>query len=543
LTTTESVNQSKSTQLNTQTDYILTYSNTFGDHGLTATAGLTTNYITYSAIGAGRSQNLQDIIFSIPNNDSDKWWISSLDQTAMSNSGSQYNRFMMSYLVRGLYNYKNRYLFNASYRRDGSSVFYNTGNAWDNFYSFGGGWVMSEEHFMQNQEIVNYLKFKGSWGILGSQNTGGFNYPGYPRLVSSGSAIFGDRIVTGYGYQYNVQDLGWEKTHSWEAGFEMNLLNNRLRIEPVYYNKTTKDIIVQLPTRNGSQNSLQNLAEIRNKGLELSGSWSDKIGDSGFRYSLGGNLTTIDNEVVSMGDLDAIYSGTKNVARTISGYPVGYFYGYKVAGVYQNYQDIKESPQNTLAGVAPGDLKFADISGPDGIPDGKITDADRTKIGNPTPDFTYGFNISLSYKNIDLNVDMMGVYGNEIFRTWDDPTYAQLNYLKDRMGHWHGEGTSNWEPILDPSHSINQINSNYFIEDGSFFRIRNVQLGYTFSPQVLKKISVKSLRLYGNIQNLKTWSKNTGYTPEIGGSAIAFGIDNGTYPLPAIYSIGLNLTF
>ncbi|MDR3062180.1 MAG: TonB-dependent receptor [Dysgonamonadaceae bacterium] len=545
LRTTQSVNQSKSTRLNTQADYVLTYDNKFGDHGLTATAGFTTNYLSYSSISAGRSQNLNDIIFSIPNDNSDKWWITALDQNAMTNGGSQYNRFLMSYLLRGLYNYKSRYLLNVSYRRDGSSVFYGVGNTWDHFYSAGAGWVVSEEDFMQNQSTIDFLKLKGSWGILGSQNTGGRNYPSYPELTSSGSAVFGDKIITGYSYQYLVQNLGWEKTNSWEAGFEMNLLNQRLRIEPVYYNKTTHDLIVSLPSRTGAQNSLENMGKIRNRGLELSGSWSDRISDSEFKYTLGGNLTTIDNEVLSLGRdaADAIYSGTKSVARSLAGYPVGYFYGYKVTGVYQNNQDIRTSPVNTLASIAPGDLKFADISGPDGVPDGKITDADRTMIGNPTPDFTYGFNINLAYKNFDLGIDMMGVYGNEIFRTWDDPTYAQFNYLTKRINRWNGEGTSNWEPVLDPFRSINQMNSSYFIEDGSFFRIRNIQLGYSFSPQLLNKVYVKSLRLYANVQNLKTWSKNIGYTPEIGGSAIAFGIDDGTYPMPAIYTVGLNLTF
>ncbi len=540
LTTKETVSQSKSTRLSAQSDYILTYDNKFGDHGLTAMTGITTNYTAFSKIDAGRSQNLDDIRFSIPNDNPDKWWITSIDKTAMTNGGEQYNSYLMSYLLRGLYNYKNRYLLNASYRRDGSSAFYAVGNTWDNFYSVGGGWVASEEDFMKSQSVIDYLKIKGSWGLLGSQNTGDRRYPSFPGLTSSGSAVFGDRIITGYSPEYHVQNLGWEKTKSWEAGLEMTLLNDRLRLESVYYNKLTSDIIVLLDKRGGAQNSLENLGEVTNKGIELSGSWSDKIGNSGFRYTLGGNLTTIDNEVLSLGrdEADAIYSGDKSIAKSVAGYPISYFYGYKVIGVYQNFQDIKEAPVNTLATVIPGDLKFADVN-----KDGKITDADRTMIGNPTPEFTYGFNVNLSYKNFDLGVDMMGVYGNEIYRTWDDPTYAQLNYLTSRMDRWHGEGTSNWEPILDPSRSLNQMNSSYFIEDGSFFRIRNLQLGYSFDPQLLKKIYVKSLRIYANVQNLKTWSKNTGYTPEIGGSAIAFGIDNGTYPMPAIYSLGLNLTF
>jgi TonB-linked SusC/RagA family outer membrane protein len=539
LSTSESISQSKSTRTVAQGDYILNYDNTFGDHNLTVTTGLTTNFTEYSSLGGSRSQNIEDIIFSIPGDDSDKWWISSIPTKSSANSSSQYKRFTMSYLLRGLYNYQNRYLFNASYRRDGASVFRSVGNTWDNFYSFGAGWVASEETFMKEQTLIDYLKLKGSWGVLGSQNTGGYNYPTYPRLESSGSAVFGDNIITGYSIQYLPQNLSWEKTYAWEAGFELNMFDNRLRLEPVYYNKVTKDIIVMLAGFSGAKNALENLGEIQNRGVEVSASWTDKIGSDGFNYTLSANLTTMDNKVLSLGrgPEDAIFAAG-GISRSLEGYPVGHLFGYKVAGVYQNREDVKSYYPNSVGSVAPGDLKFSDVNG-----DGLITQDDRTMIGNPTPDFTYGFSVNLDYMNFDLGVDMMGVYGNEIYRTWDDPTYAQLNYLTNRMERWNGEGTSNWEPILNPSRSINLINSNYFVEDGSFFRIRNVQLGYTFESDFLQRIYLKSLRMFANIQNLKTWTRNTGYTPEIGGSALAFGIDGGTYPMPMVYTFGVNLTF
>ena len=539
LGTSESISQSKSTKTVAQSDYIFTYDNQFGAHSLTLMGGLTTNFTEFSSLNAGRSQNIEDIIFSIPLNNEDKWWISSIDSKSSTNGASQYRRFTMSYLLRALYNYENKYLFNASYRRDGASVFRSVGNTWDNFYSVGAGWVASEEMFMKDQTLIDYLKIKGSYGVLGSQNTGGLNYPTYPRLESSGSAVFGDNIISGYSIRYFPQDLSWEKTHAWEVGFEMGLFDNRLRIEPVYYNKLTKDIIVNLAGFSGAKNSLENLGEIQNRGVEIAASWNDNIGESGFGYSLSGNLTTISNEVISLGrgPEDAIFA-SGGISRSLEGYPVGHFYGYKVAGVYQNAEDVKTYFPNKVGSPLPGDLKFEDING-----DGEITQEDRTMIGDPSPDFTYGFNINLSYKNFDIGMDMMGVYGNEIYRTWDDPTYAQLNYLTSRMDRWNGEGTSNWEPIANPSRALNFENSDYFIEDGSFFRIRNVQLGYTFKAEVLQKVYLKSLRLYANVQNLKTWSKNTGYTPEIGGSALSFGVDGGTYPMPMIYTFGLNLTF
>lgn len=466
LTERESVNQSKSTSLAAQSDYVLTYLGQFGNHGLTLTAGLTTNYNESSSLSGGRSQLAGYGI--LVGDDPDRWWLSTIDDVSTAtNGGSQSDRFTMSYLFRALYNYKNRYLLNASFRRDGSSVFYKTGNTWDNFYSFGAGWVMTEEKFMQNQNVINFLKLKGSWGVLGSQNTGS-SYPAYATIVSSGSAVFGDNIIAGKGPNKLISPtLGWERNYSWEVGFDMHMFNDRLQLSPVYYNKTTKDMLTSIPGIAGTVPGLQNVGEIRNRGFELSASWNDKIGED-WRYGLGANLSTIDNKVLSLVNKD--YNIISGPSRVSEGYPIGYFYGYKVEGVYQNEDDIRFSPINSVGSVTPGDLKFADVDG-----NGKITDNDRTMIGNPTPDFTYGFNVNLGWKNLDLTVDMMGVYGNEIYRNWGSSSYAQLNYRTEQLNRWHGEGTSNWEPLLDPSHKINQEASTYFIEDGSFFRIRNIE--------------------------------------------------------------------
>ena len=534
LTERESVSQSKSNSLAAQSDYVLTYIGQFGDHGLTLTAGLTTNYNESSSLSGGRSQLAGYGI--LVGDDPDKWWISIIDDTSTAtNGGSQSDRFTMSYLFRALYNFKNRYLFNASFRRDGSSVFYKTGNTWDNFYSFGAGWVLSEEKFMKQQNVINFLKLKGSWGVLGSQNTGS-SYPAYATIVSSGSAVFGDNIISGKDPNVLVSPtLGWERNYSWEVGFDMHMFDDRLQLSPVYYNKTTKDMLTSIPGIAGTVPGLQNIGEIRNRGFELTASWAENIGKD-WRYSVSANLSTIDNKVLSLVNKD--YNIINGPSRVSEGYPIGYFYGYKVAGVYQNEDDIRFSPINSVGTVTPGDLKFEDVDG-----DGKITDKDRTMIGNPTPDFTYGFNVSLGWRNFDLSVDMMGVYGNEIYRNWGSSTYAQLNYRIEQLDRWHGEGTSNWEPLLDPSHQINQEASTYFIEDGSFFRIRNIELGYNFDKQLLNRIKMQALRIYANVQNPKTWSRNGGYTPEVGGSATSFGVDTGGYPMPTVYTLGFNLTF
>lgn len=317
LTERESVNQSKSTSLAAQSDYVLTYLGQFGNHGLTLTAGLTTNYNESSSLSGGRSQLAGYGI--LVGDDPDRWWLSTIDDVSTAtNGGSQSDRFTMSYLFRVLYNYKNRYLLNASFRRDGSSVFYKTGNTWDNFYSFGAGWVMTEEKFMQNQNVINFLKLKGSWGVLGSQNTGS-GYPAYATIVSSGSAVFGDNIIAGKGPNKLISPtLGWERNYSWEVGFDMHMFNDRLQLSPVYYNKTTKDMLTSIPGIAGTVPGLQNVGEIRNRGFELSASWNDKIGED-WRYGLGANLSTIDNKVLSLVNKDYnIISGPLTCFRRLS---------------------------------------------------------------------------------------------------------------------------------------------------------------------------------------------------------------------------------
>ena len=538
LTDKESISQSKSTSMAAQSDYVLTYINQFGDHGLTLTAGLTTNYNEYSDLSGGRSQLPG---YGVPiGEDIDKWWITMIDDaTSATNGGSQYKRFTMSYLFRALYNYKNRYLLNASYRRDGSSVFKRTGNTWDNFYSFGAGWVMSEEAFMKKQNVIDYLKLKGSWGTLGNQNLDKA-YPAEPLLSNAYSAVFGTPSAIYPGYQLSYlpnATLRWEKVEAWEVGAEANFFRNRLHLEGVYYKKTTKDLLAEVPGISGTVPGIGNLGSIENKGIELAINWRDQIGD--WNYSIGGNLTTIKNKVLSLVQEGySIISGDKSQSYTMAGFPIGYFYGYKVEGVYQNQAEIDNSPKNTLATVTPGDLKFVDVDG-----NGEITPADRTMIGDPTPDVTYGINFSVGYKNWELGVDMMGQAGNEIYRTWDNYNWSQFNFMKQRLNRWHGEGTSNSQPLLNMKHTINNLNSEYYIEDGSFFRIRNVQLAYNFDKTLLSRIGVQALKLYANIQNLKTWKHNTGYTPELGGTAIAFGVDNGSYPMPVVYTFGFNLTF
>ena len=531
------VSQFKENETKVQSDYLLTYTNSFdnGNHNLTATAGFTTYYNSLSRLDGARKQGVGLVIPDNP----DKWFVSIGDAATATNGSTQWERSTLSVLARVIYNYKGKYLFNGSFRRDGSSAFSYTGNEWQNFFSLGGGWLMSEEEFMKDIKWLDMLKIKASYGTLGNQNLDKA-YPAEPLLTNAYSAVFGKPSIIYPGYQLAYlpnPNLRWEKVEAWEAGFETNLLRNRLHFEGVYYKKNTKDLLAEVPGISGTIPGIGNLGEIQNKGVEMAVTWRDQIGDWG--YSVSANLTTIKNEVKSLVQEGySIIAGDKQQSYTMAGYPIGYFYGYKVAGVYQSQADIDASPKNTLATVTPGDLKFADVNG-----DGEITPEDRTMIGNPTPKVTYGFSLGVDYKNWSLGIDMMGQGGNKIFRTWDNYNFAQFNYLEQRLDRWHGEGTSNTQPLLNTKHSINNLNSDYYIEDGKFFRIRNVQLAYTFDKSLISKIRLQALKVYVNIQNLKTWKHNTGYTPELGGTATAFGVDNGSYPVPAVYTFGINLTF
>jgi TonB-linked SusC/RagA family outer membrane protein len=529
-----SVSQKQNIFPKTQMDYLLTYKNRFGDHNVTVLGGITTYYRAFEETSSSVQQGSSQVI---PNNP-DKWYVNAVgDPSTKVGSGDAWEDASLSYLARVLYSFNNKYLINASFRRDGSSQFYRLGNQWKNFGAVGVGWVVSSEDFFDNVTFVNYLKLKGSWGILGNKNIDeDYRYPAYPTLTNANSGVFGNNVVAALEREYIPDpNLNWETVHSWEVGLELNTFNNRLHFEANYYSKLTKDVLTLIAGPSGTLPGLGNLGEIENKGFEFAATWNQAITDD-FDVSISGNLTTIKNTVNRLNKTGfEIFDGP---ARTTAGQPIGYFYGYVHDGIYQTNFEILKSPANTLGAALPGDIKFKDVNG-----DGRITVDDRTFIGNPTPDFIYGGSITLTYKGLDLGIDLQGVYGNEIYRAWNQGTFADFNYLVGREARWNGIGTSNWEPILSTKRSINYQNSSYWIEDGSFFRIRNLQLGYRFGDNVLSSARIKSLRIYLNAQNLATFSNSSGYTPEIGGSATGFGIDNGTYPVPAVYTVGINLNF
>lgn len=533
---TTSVNEGDVSYRKFQQDYILNYRKSFGEHNLSAMAGWTTYY--YGSFNRTASAKQSATGSPIPD-DARFWYIENgfTDPTSKLSNSDQRERTTASALLRALYNYQGKYFLNASFRRDGSSQI-SPANRWQNFWAVGGAWEISREKFFQGQNIFDYMKLKASMGVLGNQNTYGYDYPFYPGLVAGNAAVFGNLVYNAFSQSYLPNpNLKWETVHAKEIGIEFNALKNKLHVEASYFNKLTKDLMTFIPGSQGVSNGLDNIGSIRNSGLELSASYTQDIAKD-LVLTVSGNLTTYKNKVESLATKE--FSIQSGVNRTTVGLPIGYFYGYIVEGIYQSYADKLSSPVNTEFSYGPGDLKYKDVNG-----DGKINTADRTMIGNPTPDFTYGGTISLKYKNLDFSVDLGGVYGNEVFRNWGgtESPFQRVNYAKFKLNRWHGEGTSNWDPILAQDHRINYEASTYNIEDGSYFRIRNIQLGYNLSSAMLAKAKIKNVRAFVNVQNLKTWKNNSGYTSEFGGSAISFGMDNAGGAIPLATTFGLNVTF
>ncbi|MFV8325016.1 SusC/RagA family TonB-linked outer membrane protein [Flavobacterium sp. ZS1P14] len=531
--TLTNVNQFNSTEQKSQQDLLLTYTKKIGEHNFTALLGRTTYYQYFEKISGSVSGNINQ---QIPNDP--RWWYLNVfpfgnSATRVSNS-EQWDRATTSNLARLLYNYNGKYILNASFRRDASSEL-SPANRYQNFWSLGGAWEVSKEKFMENQKVLDYLKIKGSYGKLGNQFTS-LHYPYLPNYTEGSSSVFGTQVVPAFVFAYRADsNLKWETVKSYEGGFELGALDNRFKFEAVYFHKLTDDLLVNVVDDKG-ETFYTNAGQIENKGLEFSTSWNDKISND-FSYSIGGNLTTLNNKVNSVfKDGYSIYDGP---AITRAGDPIGSFYGYVVEGIYQSYADILASAPSGVGDYAPGDLKFKDVNG-----DGKITADDRTIIGNPTPDFTYGLSLNANYKDWFFSMDFQGVYGNEVWRNWGNgSTFAQFNYRQDREDRWTGAGTSNWEPRVYEGSDYNKLNSTYMIEDGSYLRLRNVQLGYNFNTLMIRDFKIQNLKLYINTQNLYTWKNNSGFTPDAGGSATQFNVDNGGYPVPMITTFGLSATF
>jgi len=558
---TTRVQEDDQTYRKVQQDHVLNFKKNFGDHGLTLTGGFTTYYFSNFNRTGKSSQAAGPTGTPIPDNER-FWYVTNGFENAggASASSSQSEYSTVSYLARALYNYNNKYFLNASFRDDASSRLPEA-NRNQQFWAIGAAWDMTKENFMTNQRLFDFLKLKGSIGVLGNQTASRLdgtplNYPFYPNLVTGSNAVFGTNVYSAANPEYIPNpDLKWETVSAQEVGVELNAFQNRLHFEASYFVKTTEDLMTYVDRSPlGLKNKLVNGGSIRNWGEEFSATWNQTLAKD-LTLFIGGNITFLKNKVLSLStDLPTgiLSRGFQNngsaESRTQPGLPIASFYGYIVEGIYQSYADILNSPiASSLGAYRPGDFKFKDIAGPGGKvgPDGQITADDRTVIGNPTPKFTYGSSVGLNYKNFNLGIDVVGVYGNQIFRTWGslESPFQRVNYAGDKIERWHGPGTSNWVPLISQADRFNYNGSTYNIEDGSYFRLRNIQLGYGFSQSLISRINVKNLRLFVNVQNLKTWKNNLGYTPEFGGDGTAFGYDNAGGAIPVVSTIGLNVTF
>ena len=537
-----------------QQDHVLNYKKNLGDHSITLTGGFTTYYFGNFNTTGRASQAGGDAALPIPN-DPRFWYITSgfQDPSNTSAGSSQSEYSTVSELARALYSYRNKYFINASFRNDASSRLPKA-NRNQKFWAVGAAWDMTKEEFMANQHFFNFLKLKGSIGVLGNQTASTLdgtplNYPFYPNLNTGTRAVFGTNVYTAADPAYIPNpNLKWETVSAQEIGLELNAFQNRLHFEANYYNKTTNNLLTYVSRASiGLKDELINGGSLRNWGEELTASWTQRFSRD-LTLNIGGNITFLKNKVLSLssdlptGYLSRAFQNNGSAeSRTTPGLPIGSFYGYVVEGIYQSYADILKSPNaSSLGAYRPGDFKFKDVNG-----DGKISADDRTYIGNPTPDFTYGTSVSVTYKGLSLSIDVVGVYGNEVFRTWGslESPFQRVNYSAEKIDRWHGPGTSNWVPILGQGDRFNYNGSSYNIEDGSYFRIRNVQLGYGFPRGFMSRAGIKDLRVFVNVQNLKTWKHNLGYSPEFGGDATAFGYDNATGAIPLVGTAGLNVTF
>lgn len=535
----------------------ITYSNTFAnDHRLTILVGQHAEKNNYNYIDATAK--------NVPNINSGSWYlglgtnqyVNDVDATNPTNPAYPLLSTVSSYFGRINYAYKDKYLLNATLRGDGSSKF--NGSARTGYFpSAGVAWIITKEDFMQNQKIFNSLKLKGSWGQVG--NIAVPTYIATQSSVSGGNynVIFGNSgtISPGVSVASLAPDqIKWERSEGTDIGLEGAVLANRLNFEIDYYNRLTKDMILQVnvPSSAGGTASylLENAGTLQNTGVELALNWKDAP-TKDFNYSIAGNVSFNANKVKSITTGNVyLYDGGKGATggqfttRTTVGQPIGEFFGYKAIGIFQSYTDIQsyKDVNGTIyqPNAQPGDFKYAKTSNK-GI--GAIGSADRINLGNPNPKINFGLNMYFEYKQFDLALDFQGVAGVSVYNALKGLRYGAENWSQDFYNHrWHGEGTSNIYPSVNVGGGANYDPNSWYVENGSYVRIRNIQLGYNLSH--LKANWIQKLRVYANIQNPFNFFKYKGFTPELaGGAAGNIGIDTQVYPLSATYNLGVNVTF
>lgn len=459
---------------------------------------------------------------------------------------------MSSLFARFSYNYDERYMIQATIRRDGSSRF-GPNNKYGTFPSVSAGWNVMNEAFMENtREWLSNLKIRASWGKNGNDNIDEF---GYTSLTAMGNNVLLGRDAVKYigskAQRLANPDLKWEESEQTDFGIDLGFFNNALTVSADYYIKKTNGMIMEMPIPSyvGESKPLGNVGDMENSGFEFEISYKWNISDA--KFAVKGNATYLKNTLKNLGndtgymDFDGIQGLSGGGTRGSNGQPFPYFFGYKTDGIFQNMDEVRayvnKDGAMIMPNAVPGDTRFVDVNG-----DGSISADDRTNIGNGTPDWTYGLNFNADWKGFDFNIFFQGVAGADIFDATYRTDVASGNYPSWMLGRWTGEGTSNKYPRLAVGDATNWMVSDLYVCDGSYLRLKNITLGYTLPKALTRKLTIERLRFYVQAENLVTWTKYWGFDPEIssGPDGIkSLGIDRGVYPQARTFTVGVNVSF
>lgn len=521
-------------------DNTVSYTKSFNGHKLTGLVGTT----AFQNSGNSDTGTLRNTPANDLESASAAFFVENpADQTY---NGFEYEDKLISYFGRFNYNYQEKYLLALVYRVDGSSKFLAT-NRFATFPSVSAGWVISEESFFRNNPYVNFLKFRGSWGINGNNR---IDNNAFLATVSGGQSYpFGidDDLVDGVTTDRAANpNLKWEETHQTNFGFDAKIFK-KFAVTLDLFIKKTEDMLLEdpFPDFAGSRGPIANVGTLENKGVELELGYGNTFGEVSVDVS--GNITYVENEVTFLSNGLDFLPGQRfgpqglEITRITPGLPIGYLFGFETDGLFQNQAEVdayvNEEGEPLLPDAAPGDIRFVDRNG-----DGVVDDDDRGIIGDPTPTWTYGVTLNVNYKGFDLLMFGQGVFGNDIFnatRRFDLPT---SNYPGFALSRWTGEGTSNDFPRVvdgDPNTNFSR-SSDFYVENGAFFRIKTLQLGYTIPNDVLQKVGLNRARVYVSGNNLLTFTQYEGFDPEIGAGG---GVDRGLYPQARFFLVGLSAGF
>lgn len=519
---------------------LLTFDRTFGEHKISALAGYTyqdSRFRHIQAYGEGLPQGLEEIDAATTNR---------------SNEGNSWRSVLTSILGRVFYSYQNKYLFTATIRRDGSSKF-GKNNRYGYFPSFSLGWNVAEEKFMENVHWLDQLKLRGGYGVLGNQEIDNYQYSSTITTGINYPDGNGGLLQGAFPKNFANPDVKWEETAMTNVGIDFMAFNNRLSLTADYYVKNTKDILLTVPipiSSGGANDPIRNAGKIRNNGFEFNLGWMDQPNpDISYGINLIGSFNK--NKVIAMGsESGSIKGGSTNqnitTSETKAGYPIGGYWLISTAGYFNSQEEVDayaKDGKKIQPAAEPGDIKFVDANN-----DGVINDDDRVFQGSPFPDFTFALNGNMRYKNFDLSIGLQGVLGNKIYnatrQTLEDVTKGS-NFLASCLDYWTPENKNASHPRLtwdDPNRNT-RAESDRYLENGSYLRLRSVQLGYTF-PQTWFKGAIQHARVYINAENLFTITSYSGYSPDVNADNANYrGFDNFIYPTNRTFMLGLNVTF